>query len=190
MESNNSTRCVYLGVNKAKMGIAWQIINNITSVCQKQSKMHNSDKKCGVWKKPPPPSPQRKKTHTHHYAHYLLCHPIMGFLQSYQSFYFNAGFTAATTYDFIQWVICCWTISYMVVTSSSCDCYIQQFCLYVFESHSFLLHFYFYFSWTCTGRRKLNLFWKSTTGKNLQFGFTRMKSSKPNSRIYTITTSL
>lgn len=139
MESNNSTRCVYLGVNKAKMGIAWQIINNITSVCQKQSKMHNSDKKCGVWKKPPPPSPQRKKTHTHHYAHYLLCHPIMGFLQSYQSFYFNAGFTAATTYDFIQWVICCWTISYMVVTSSSCDCYIQQFCLYVSESHSFCL---------------------------------------------------
>ena len=30
--------------------------------------------------KPPPPPPQKKTTHTdtHHYAHYLLCHPIMG----------------------------------------------------------------------------------------------------------------
>ena len=71
----------------AGRGIAWQGKNNVTSVCQKQSKMHNSHKKCAAWKKPPPWK-KEKHTYTYHYADYLLCHPIMGFLH---------GFTAATT---------------------------------------------------------------------------------------------
>ena len=48
--------------------------------------------------KPPPPPPQKKNhTHRHTPLRPLLALPSHHGLQSYQSFYSNAGFTAAAT---------------------------------------------------------------------------------------------